>query len=145
MTPKLPCPRPARVLLEGRYARLEPLALSHAEGLLAASANPESFAFLFDFAPEGIGDMRAWVSRFLANEETVFHVVVDKANGKVGGRQSLMRIVEGKTDSNRLRKRCLVKGAQVVPGDAGELVVLVVVADVVPQEVQKVALRPVGT
>jgi RimJ/RimL family protein N-acetyltransferase len=93
VTPKLPCPRPARVLLEGRYARLEPLALSHAEGLLAASANPESFAFLFDFAPEGIGDMRAWVSRFLANEETVFHVVVDKANGKVGGRQSLMRIV----------------------------------------------------
>jgi len=93
VTPKLPCPRPARVVIEGRYARLEPLALSHAEQLLAASSNPDSFAFLFDFAPKDIGDMRAWISRFLSVEDTVFHAVVDRAGAKVGGRQSLMRIV----------------------------------------------------
>jgi RimJ/RimL family protein N-acetyltransferase len=90
---KLPCARPGRVVLEGRYARLEPVALSHAEQLLVASINPDSFTFLFDFAPKDIGDMRTWISKFLANEETVFHVVIDRTDGKVGGRQSLMRIV----------------------------------------------------
>jgi len=93
VTPQLPCPRPARVVLAGRYARLEPLANSHAEGLLAASLNPQSFAFLFDFAPKDIGAMRAWVARFLSAEDTVFHAVIDTASGAVGGRQSLMRIV----------------------------------------------------
>jgi len=93
VTPQLPCPRPARVVLAGRYARLEPLANSHAEGLLAASLNPQSFAFLFDFAPKDIGAMRAWVARFLSAEDTVFHAVIDTASGTVGGRQSLMRIV----------------------------------------------------
>ncbi len=93
MTPELPRPRPARVVLEGRYARLEPLAISHADGLLAASLDPASFAFLFDFAPKDIGDMRAWVARFQSAEDTVFHAVVDAASRKIGGRQSLMRIV----------------------------------------------------
>jgi len=89
----LPRPRPSRVVLEGRYARLEPLALSHAEQLLAASLDPDSFTFLFDFAPKEIGEMRAWISRFLSVEDTLFHAVIDKASGNTGGRQSLMRIV----------------------------------------------------
>lgn len=92
MTPKLPCPRPARVVLEGRYARLEPLALAHAEQLLAASLDPASFTFLFDFAPKDVGEMRAWISRFVPGEDPLFHAVIDKASGKVGGRQSLLRI-----------------------------------------------------
>jgi RimJ/RimL family protein N-acetyltransferase len=92
VTPKLPCPRPARIALEGRYARLEPLALSHAEELLVASLNPESFTYLFDHAPKDVGDMRAWISKFVPGEDPFFHAVVDKASGKVGGRQALMRI-----------------------------------------------------
>lgn len=92
MTPRLPCPRPARLVLEGRYARLEPLALAHAGQLLPASVNPDSFEYLFDDAPKDIGDMRAWISKFVAAEDPLFHAVVDRASGKVGGRQALMRI-----------------------------------------------------
>jgi len=88
----LPRPRPSRVVLEGRYARLEPLALAHAEQLLNASLNPESFTYLFDYAPQDIGDMRAWISKFTAGEDPFFHAVIDQASGKVGGRQALMRI-----------------------------------------------------
>ena len=44
---KLPCPKPERIVLEGRYARLEPLALAHAEALLQASADAASFDYLF--------------------------------------------------------------------------------------------------
>jgi RimJ/RimL family protein N-acetyltransferase len=89
----LPRPRPTRVVLDGRYARLEPLALAHAEQLLSASLNPDSFTFLFDFAPKDVGDMRAWISRFVSGEDPFFHAVIDKAGGNAGGRQSLMRIV----------------------------------------------------
>jgi len=93
VTPKLPCPRPARVALEGRYARLEPVAPAHAQGLLAASADPKSFDYLFDVPPRGIEDVRAWVAKNAAAEDLVVHAVLDKATGIAGGRQSYMRIV----------------------------------------------------
>ena len=88
----LPCTRPARVVLEGRYARLEPVAAVHAEGLLAASVDAKSFDYLFDVPPKGPDDMRAWVARNAAAEDLVVHAVVDKATGIAGGRQSFMRI-----------------------------------------------------
>jgi RimJ/RimL family protein N-acetyltransferase len=93
VTPKLPCPRPARVVLEGRYARLEPVAPAHAEGLLAASVDAKSFDYLFDVPPTGLEDMRAWVATKAVSEDLVVHAVVDKATGIAGGRQSYMRIV----------------------------------------------------
>lgn len=92
MTPTLPCPRPGRVALEGRYARLEPVAPVHVEGLLAASVDARSFDFLFDVPPMGPADMRAWVAKNAAAEDLVVHAVVDKASGLAGGRQSFMRI-----------------------------------------------------
>lgn len=92
MTPKLPCPRPARVVLEGRYARLEPVAPAHAEGLLAASVDAKSFDYLFDVPPKGLGDMRAWIAKNAAAEDLVVHAVVDRTTGIAGGRQSFMRI-----------------------------------------------------
>jgi RimJ/RimL family protein N-acetyltransferase len=92
VTPKLPCPRPARVVLEGRYARLEPLALAHAEGLMAASADAASFDYLFDVPPKDLEDLKAWIRQKAASEDPLFHSVVDKATGLAGGRQTLMRI-----------------------------------------------------
>lgn len=92
MTPKLPCPRPARVVLEGRYARLEPLALAHAEGLMAASADASSFDYLFDVPPKDRDDLRAWIEQRMKSEDPLFHAVVDKATGLAGGRQTFMRI-----------------------------------------------------
>jgi RimJ/RimL family protein N-acetyltransferase len=92
VTPKLPCPRPARVVLEGRYARLEPVAPAHAEGLLAASVDSKRFDYLFDLPPKGREDMRAWIANNAAAGDLVVHAVVDRATGIAGGRQSFMRI-----------------------------------------------------
>jgi RimJ/RimL family protein N-acetyltransferase len=93
MTPQLPCPRPARVVLEGRYARLEPLAPAHTDGLLAASANAASFDYLFDVPPPGRDDLLAWIEQKAKSEDPLFHAVVDKLTGIAGGRQTFMRIV----------------------------------------------------
>ena len=93
MTPTLPCPRPARVVLEGRYARLEPLSLAHAEGLMAASADAKSFDYLFDVPPRDAADLRAWIVQKAISADPLFHAVVDKATGIAGGRQTFMRIV----------------------------------------------------
>ena len=54
MQPALPCLRPARAVLDGRYARLEPLSPAHAAELYEASAAPGAehrFAYLFDLPP----------------------------------------------------------------------------------------------
>jgi RimJ/RimL family protein N-acetyltransferase len=88
----LPCPRPARTVLEGRYCRLEPVAPAHAAGLLAASVDARSFDYLFDLPPKGMEDMRAWIAKNAAAGDLVVHAVVDKASGVAGGRQSYMRI-----------------------------------------------------
>lgn len=92
MTPKLPCPRPGRVVLEGRYARLEPLAASHSAGLLAASADAKSFDYLFDVPPKDLADMQAYVAERSKSQDPLFHTVVDRATGAAGGRQTFMRI-----------------------------------------------------
>ncbi|MBI2749603.1 MAG: GNAT family N-acetyltransferase [Burkholderiales bacterium] len=88
-----PRPRPARVTLEGRYGRLEPLSLAHAEDLLEASSDSERFRYLFDEPPSGLADLRAWIERCAKLEDQVYFGVIDRATGKAGGRQALMRIV----------------------------------------------------
>jgi RimJ/RimL family protein N-acetyltransferase len=92
LTPRLPCPRPGRVVLEGRYARLEPLSPAHLDGLLAASADPGSFDYLFDVPPQDRDDLRAWIGQRMKSEDPLFHAVIDKATGIAGGRQTFMRI-----------------------------------------------------
>ena len=94
MTPPLPRPRPARVVLEGRYARLEPLSLAHAGDLLAASiAEPRRFDYLPDPPPRDLADMQSWITKRSEGEDPVFAAVVDRASGRAEGRQALMRIV----------------------------------------------------
>jgi RimJ/RimL family protein N-acetyltransferase len=92
MTPRLPCARPARVALEGRYARLEPVAPAHAEGLLAACADAKSFDYLFDVPPRDLADLKSWIGQKAKSEDPLFQAVVDKATGVAGGRQTFMRI-----------------------------------------------------
>lgn len=92
MTPRLPCPRPGRVVLEGRYARLEPLSLAHAQGLMAASADAKRFDYLFDMPPRDLEDLRSWIGQKAKSEDPLFHAVLDRASGIAGGRQTFMRI-----------------------------------------------------
>ena len=96
MRPVLPRPRPARVVLDGRYARLEPLAAVHAPALYEASAAPGAgrrFAYLSDAPPAAVADIEAWIARAAASEDPLFCAVIDKAAGRAAGRQALLRIV----------------------------------------------------
>jgi RimJ/RimL family protein N-acetyltransferase len=88
----LPRPRPSRAVLEGRYTRLEPLALSHVDGLYRASCEPQRFDYLFDVPPASLADVRAWIERSMKSEDPLFHAVIDRASGEAAGRQALMRI-----------------------------------------------------
>ena len=93
--PVLPRPRPGRVVLEGRYARLEPLSSVHAQGLYEASSGEgaaERFAFLPAYPPSEPGDMLAWIAQAASGDDRLYSAVVDRASGAALGRQSLMRI-----------------------------------------------------
>ena len=95
MQPALPCARPARTVLEGRYARLEPLAAAHAPALFEASTAPGAdarFAYLFDLPPASLADMEAWIAKACATDDPLFSAVIDRSSGRAAGRQALMRI-----------------------------------------------------
>lgn len=88
--------RPQRQVLEGRYVRLEPLGPEHAADLWAASSDAGAearYRYLFESAPATPADMEAWVHRVHMQEDPLLFAVVDRASGRAGGRQALMRIV----------------------------------------------------
>lgn len=89
-----PRPRPARKVLDGRYVRLEPLSASaHGDGLFeAARAEGERFRWLFETSPDDRVAFQPWLEKVEASEDPLFFTVIDKASGKVAGRQTLMRI-----------------------------------------------------
>ncbi|HWK64874.1 MAG TPA: GNAT family protein [Rhizobiaceae bacterium] len=91
-----PRPRPERKPLEGRYVRLEPLeAARHGDELYAVSSVPdaaERFRWLFDYPPEDRAAFQPWLDKAEASQDPLFFVVIDKASGRVAGRQTLMRI-----------------------------------------------------
>lgn len=90
-----PCPRPQRIVLDGRYCRLEPVnSQAHGDQLFEASMAPgaeERFRYLFE-TPSSRDRFDDWVDRIAASEDPLFFAVIDKATGRCEGRQSLMRI-----------------------------------------------------
>ncbi len=88
-------PRPLREVLEGRYARLEPLdPARHGDALFAATMAPGSedrHRYLFD-RPLERDAFQDWLSRSASSEDPLFWAVIDKATGRAEGRQALMRI-----------------------------------------------------
>ena len=91
-----PRPRPERKVLEGRYVRLEPLdAARHGDGLFEASSVTDAdgrFRWLFEVPPESRAAFQPWLDKVEASSDPLFFAVIDKASGKVAGRQTLMRI-----------------------------------------------------
>ena len=89
-------PRPERVVLKGRYARLEPLdPLRHGEGLLVSALEPgakDRFRYLFEEPPADAASLSAWLARASASDDPLFFAVIDRATGRTEGRQALMRI-----------------------------------------------------
>ena len=94
-----PRPAPARQPIEGRYVRLEPLdAEKHGDGLYEASATDDKdkrFRWLYEYAPESREAYQPWLEKAQASEDPLFFVVIDKATGRIAGRQTLMRIDRG--------------------------------------------------
>ena len=88
--------RPQRTVLEGRYTQLEPLALGHAEELLAAVSIPDvaqRFAYIPTHPLTTIDGLRTWITQQSTLSDPILFAVVDKATGRAGGWQQLMRIV----------------------------------------------------
>src|SRR5690606_20223821 len=87
--------RPQRVVLEGRYVQLEPLAERHVPALYNAASAPgaeDRFRYLFSAPPASEADMAAWVARSAAKDDPLLFAVVDRDTGLCGGYQALMRI-----------------------------------------------------
>jgi RimJ/RimL family protein N-acetyltransferase len=98
--PKLKNPAPARpperIVLDGRYCRLEPIdPKRHAEELFAASTPTGAagrFRYLFDTEPETRADLDDWLQKAVLSADPLVFAVIDKRTGRVEGRQTLMRI-----------------------------------------------------
>lgn len=91
-----PRPQPQRQVLEGTHVRLEPLdATAHGEALFAASTTPdagERFRWLAEYPPAARADFQPWLDKAAASADPLFSAVIDRASGKIAGRQALMRI-----------------------------------------------------
>ncbi len=93
-----PCERPQRLVLEGRFCRLEALdAAKHGDQLFEAAtlADADSrFRYLPDTKPQSRSKFQNWLEGSQASEDPLFFAVIDKATNTVEGRQTLMRIDE---------------------------------------------------
>jgi RimJ/RimL family protein N-acetyltransferase len=91
-----PRARPPREAMEGRFARLEPLnAARHGDDLYAASTVSDAeqrFAGLSDYPPKTRAEYGDWLAAAAASEDPMHFAVIDQKTGKVGGRQTFMRI-----------------------------------------------------
>lgn len=89
-------PRPERVALEGRYARLEPLdAGRHGAELFQSAQAPgadDRFRYLFEETPADYAGFTPWLEKAAASPDPIFFAVIDRATGRAEGRQALMRI-----------------------------------------------------
>jgi RimJ/RimL family protein N-acetyltransferase len=84
---------PQPVVIEGAYARLEPLNRRHAADLHAALQGADATWDYLPYGPFfGIGEYARWVERMGASRDPMFFAVIDRATGLPGGVMSLMRI-----------------------------------------------------
>ena len=89
-------PAPEHVVLEGRYALLEPLATRHAADLYAATRDhPALFTYLGEEAPAEQADVGSWLERTLTRSDLLMWAVVDRRTGRAEGRQALLRVDPG--------------------------------------------------
>ena len=91
-----PAEAPRREVLEGRYARLEPLdPVRHRDDLHAASTPSDAdarFRYLFEPPPDTLETFDSWLAVAAESPDPLYFAVIDRATGRVEGRQTLMRI-----------------------------------------------------
>jgi RimJ/RimL family protein N-acetyltransferase len=91
-----PARRPERIVLDGRWCRLEPIdPARHAADLFVASTPPDAaqrFRYLFDPIVRTRADLDQWLAKAAVSEDPLVFAVIDKRTGRCEGRQTLMRI-----------------------------------------------------
>ncbi len=91
------CPPVKKIVLEGRLVQLVPLdAKVHGDDLFTASSMSdadERFLYLPEFAVTDRAEFQTWLERVEQSVDPLFFAVIEKATGKVAGRQTLMRTV----------------------------------------------------
>ncbi len=92
------CPRPKRIVLEGRFCRLEPFdAEAHGDQLFEAATRHDSedrFRYLPDTPPQSRAAFQPWLDKAQASPDPLYFAVIDRVTNQVEGRQTLMRIDE---------------------------------------------------
>lgn len=88
---------PSRVMLTGRFVRLEPLdSDAHAGALFEAAQGPGADPHLWDYMSTGpypdVGSFRAYLDNAAATDDPLAFTVVDLADGTPRGMARLMRI-----------------------------------------------------
>lgn len=96
LTDWTPCGLPERLVLDGNFVRLVPLdAQRHAREMYEASNVADAaakFRYLYENPPEDEKSFIEWVSQVSVSDDPLYFAVIDKASGRVAGRQTLMRI-----------------------------------------------------
>lgn len=90
-------PRPAveKLVLEGRYVRLEPLsAAQHGDDLYRVATDEDSaerHRYLYDTPPKSRQEYQAWLDAAEIDKSWLHFTVIDKRTGTVQGKQVFMR------------------------------------------------------
>jgi RimJ/RimL family protein N-acetyltransferase len=91
-----PAPRPERVVLDGRFCRLEPLdPARHGDDLFRASTptdGAQRFVYLPEEPPVNRAAFQPWLDKAAASTDPLYFAVIDKATSKAEGRQTFLRI-----------------------------------------------------
>jgi RimJ/RimL family protein N-acetyltransferase len=91
-----PPPPPPREAMQGRYCRVEPLDIDrHIGELYGANANDREgrmWTYLAIGPFTRIDDYRTWYAARVANDDPLFHAIVDAASGRAVGVASYLRI-----------------------------------------------------
>lgn len=91
-----PARRPERVVLEGRYCRLEPLdATRHGDDLYLSSTPADAarrYRYLFELPPASRAEFDQWLAKAETSADPLVFAVIDKRTSRCEGRQTLMRI-----------------------------------------------------
>ncbi len=90
-----PRPHPQRVTLEGRYCRLEPLSLKHADALFVAhqqAEDPRGWTWLLREPESSVEEYRQWVASVETLQDPIQFAVIDTRTQLPVGSLALMRI-----------------------------------------------------
>jgi len=86
---------PPSLPMAGRYCRLEPVALAHAEQLYAANSEDvdgRNWTYLFAERPASLAAYQDWIATMSLSKDPLMHAIIDLASGQAVGVASYMRI-----------------------------------------------------